>query len=704
MSAGYLRRMYWRLTGIVMLVVVGALAANSYLSHQTFEEALVPEMEKKAVSVGASVRLLIQKAIGYNIAFSQLYGVEEAFRHVRNENPDFAYIAATNALGEILYQDGKPAEGASVYFRQPGFLIELHESGLGVRMNRIDSQDIVSLPIEVEGDVVGALHVGIDVGFVDDLVLEMMYDVLVILVVTLFFTLELLNWIAGAQLESGLKSLAAVLNRGGGGDFTTTTRGAGEAFGELRQRLEGETKRVNESFAKLSQDLDGARLAPTHERKAGLGAANAAMHTLRERFRFGPAPSNDDLSKDVALAKVRAPLFAFILAEELTRSFLPGYVKELLVSIPGLSPQIVIGLPIVLFMLIVALAQPYLGAFCEKIGHRRAMVYGATIAGAGFLATMLAVTVLDLLLWRSLCAIGYALVFVAAQGYVLVYTTPSNRARGFALFVGAIMVATVCGPSIGGILADNLGERPTFALAAFIAFASILVMRTLPRDGETTATKKSARPPRLSEIGALLLNRRFMTLTGLAAIPAKLILTGVCFYLMPLYIVSVGSTLSMAGRILMIYGVIMVVMGPVAAGWATNRRNRELLVAGGLCASGVGGLLMLASGSVLVVFIAVLMIGFGQSLSISAQSALVSDHCVEEIAQMGDGAVYGVYRLLERLGNAVGPLVASLLVIGIGYEQTFIAFGALLMACGIGFTLTLRLQPRPVVLTTEVRK
>ena len=47
MSAGYLRRMYWRLTGVMMLVVIGALAANSYLSHRAFEEALVPEMERR---------------------------------------------------------------------------------------------------------------------------------------------------------------------------------------------------------------------------------------------------------------------------------------------------------------------------------------------------------------------------------------------------------------------------------------------------------------------------------------------------------------------------------------------------------------------------------------------------------------------------------------------------------------------------------
>ena len=51
-----------------------------------------------------------------------------------------------------------------------------------------------------------------------------------------------------------------------------------------------------------------------------------------------------------------------------------------------------------------------------------------------------------------MCALGYAMVFVAAQGYVLDRTGHDNRAQGFALFIGAIMVATVCGPSIGGIV------------------------------------------------------------------------------------------------------------------------------------------------------------------------------------------------------------------------------------------------------------
>jgi hypothetical protein len=54
------------------------------------------------------------------------------------------------------------------------------------------------------------LHLGVDVRFVDDLMLEMLYDVLVVLVVSLFFTLELLHFMAGARLEQALGALGDV--------------------------------------------------------------------------------------------------------------------------------------------------------------------------------------------------------------------------------------------------------------------------------------------------------------------------------------------------------------------------------------------------------------------------------------------------------------------------------------------------------------
>jgi MFS family permease len=693
-TPSYLRGIYLRLAGVVMLVVIAALAANAYLSHRAFEAALAPEMAKKVASGGASARQLVLKAMEHQLAFRELYGVEQTFDELKRSIPDIAYVAVTDAQGEVVYQRFDAPAGAETHFRQPQVLAALNTPEISPPAVRIADQYMVSMPIVTSLQPVGMLHIGVSVDFVDRIVLDMLLDVLVVLVVALFFTLELLNFMAGSRLEAALKSLGDTVERGAAGDFTPLRlRAPAAAFATVLQLLEDLRARVNAGYAALARDIDHSRRVPAHERPPGLAAAQNGLQALGQRFRFG-AGDAAVRADDGQLAKIRAPLFVFILAEELTRPFLPGYIKSLVVPIPGapwLAPEVVIGAPIALFMLIVALGQPFLGAWAQRVGHRHAMLVGAATAAVGFIASAFAHSVIDLLLWRSLCALGYGLVFVAAQGHVLEHATTSNRARSFALFVGAIMVATVCGPSIGGILADNIGERWTLGVAAMLALGSMGAIRLLPRQSSDAAAAQAAsRAPTWREIGGLLFNARFMTVTGLAAMPAKVLLTGVCFYLVPLYVLSLGSTQSVVGRILMIYGVVMVVVSPLAASLATSRHRMEWLVGAGLLLSGLGTLLVTASDHVGWVFVAVFMVGLGQSLSIAAQSALVREHCDNEVAAMGEPAVYGVYRLLERLGNALGPMLAAGLLLAFGYRTGFVAVGATVALCGLVFLIVTR--------------
>ena len=62
---------------------------------------------------------------------------------------------------------------------------------------------------------------------------------------------------------------------------------------------------------------------------------------------------------------------------------------------------------------------------------------------------------------------------------------------------------------------------------------------------------------------------------------------------------------------------------------------------------------------------------------------------------MGAPAVYGVYRLIERLGNALGPLLAAVLVLTFGYRASFVMTGALVMLCGACFVMATRRTQGP---------
>ena len=170
-----------------------------------------------------------------------------------------------------------------------------------------------------------------------------------------------------------------------------------------------------------------------------------------------------------------------------------------------------------------------------------------------------------------------------------------------------------------------------------------------------------------------------------------------CFYLVPMYMLSIGANQAMTGRILMVYAVVMVMLGPLTAGLATSRQRMEWLVGGGLLVSGLGGVLMLAGGGVGWVFTATALIGIGQSLSMAAQSALVTERCPADVARLGEHTVYGVYRLLERLGNAIGPMAAGLLALHYGHRIGFVAIGGLAMVCGVAFLLTTQREARPAL-------
>jgi MFS family permease len=695
----YLWRIYWRLAGVIMVCVVVALAVVSYFSHRVFDRELVPETEQKAATVANSVRALVLKATSYGVPFQELYGVDQTFGEVFEENPEFTYAAITDIDGNLLFQRGREPEGAREYFRAPAVLAVGLDPMATWKATRVGGQYFIAMPISSDKPL-GILHMGIDAKFVDNVLLEVLLDVVVVLVVSLFFTLELLNFMAGARLASGLGEFGQQVERMRTGDFTATARiRANDEIGRLLRRIDAAIDHLNVRYEFLVGELEEKLRTATGPRREALKPAMAALEGIRARFRFGSAPASAE-GDEMNLNRIRAPLFAFILAEEMTRSYLPTYVNQLLVPIPFLSPQVVIGLPIILFMLIVALGQPYLGSWSERVGRRRAMLIGASIATVGFAATSLAFNLFDLLLWRSLCALGYAMVFVAAQGYVLDRTGHANRAQGFALFIGAIMVATVCGPSIGGILADNIGFRLSFAVSGVMALISILAIARLPSTDVRTpaATARATRAPRMREIMALVFNKRFMTLTGLAAVPAKVILTGVCFYLVPLYIVSIGNTSAMAGRMLMVYAVMMVMIVPLSASLSDNSMRRDRYVSIGLIISGLSGMLLLVSDSFLVLFGVVFLLGLGQAMSIAAQSALVAEHCHEEIRIYGHDAVYGVYRLLERLGNAMGPLIASLLVLVWGYQGAFVAISGMVLVCGIAFTIATRgldVEPLP---------
>lgn len=664
--AGYFRRRGVLATGAVLAVVLGAIALLVALLLPAFEASLAPQALDKARTAARSLADTVGHGAALDIPLERLVGVDELLAQAAARNPEFAHLELRGA-GSALAAYGAPAPAGALQ---------------------------VSVPVPGYELARAEIAIAIDPGYLRGQLREIAMDLAVVAVVALFVSLELLYLLAGGLLADAAR-LRAQLAAFARGAFVELPPPAWLGA-RLGAALEARRAALAAAYAEA---VAGAAAAFRERAQRGREAARPRVRALRElrshaifEDRRGSRGSQEAA---LMLGAMRAPFFLLLLADDLSRSFLPVFAAGLPNGGLALSPELVASLPVSVFLLVVALSQPVMGGWSERIGHRRSFLAAAAIALAAHLASALAPSLPLLLSSRAVGGAAWAIAFVAAQGYVLDHTDARTRTAGLAAFVGIIMVSLACGPSIGGILADGLGYRPTLlAAAVFAAVALALAWRRLPADPPTAAQA----PVRL-KLARALANRRFLALLIFAAVPAKLILIAYCYYLIPLYIVDRGSTSAMAGRLIMLYSVMMVLLVPAMARWAVVLRARRAMqpeapfVAAGLALSGIAGLAMALPLGLAAPLLVVLLLGLGQSLSISPQAAMVAEICADEIRVLGQGAVYGVYRLVERLGNAAGPLVGAALLAAMDFEGAFVAIGAAVLACALLFALVF--LPRP---------
>ena len=404
-----------------------------------------------------------------------------------------------------------------------------------------------------------------------------------------------------------------------------------------------------------------------------------ACQHIDDRYRFA---GGTELRLRSAM-QMRVPLFLFMFAEELPRSFLPLFVARLSPADAVISDEVLFGLPIALFMLAGAITVPFGARLADRFGARQVFLAGIAPATVGYVGTFLAHGYYDLIGWRILSGFGYGLIFIAAQAWVAENTHERSRAQDMSVFVGAVFAATICGPSIGGILAGRIGYEATFLISAALALVSGLIVYGM-LDG-TVKNRPLVRTATVSEEWrALLSDGRLFAVTIFAAIPGKLILAGFLFYLVPLYLSELGNRQSVIGWMIMLYGVSTLLCMPLAARYADRFGRHAAVVATGGVLAGLGCMASLSDATVggasNAVMIAILALGIGHALSLASQLAIVQE-VASRHHHLGQASVIGAYRLVERAGMVLGPIVAGVLAASFGYQGAIVGIGVIVLVC-----------------------
>lgn len=645
-------------------VVLLSSALSSYLAFGKLEEIYAPAMESKASTVGKSVNALISKLLSYGVPFERLHGLDKELSQILEDHPEISYITVRDPSGEPLYVGKRTTAKTNE-----------------AKKTEMRSREIV-LPVVVDGNRLGTLHVGQNKAFIANQLRSILYDIITVVIVAILMAIEMLLFLTTFTITAPIQSLTTLMQRVSHGDLTVGRPSrSGDEVDRFSTRLNLVVDQINTTYHSLA---DKCRVVCNGPLSTGKCHAAEGLAKLRSVFRFREA-SAADLTEQ-RLSFVRPPLFLLIFSESMSLSFFPLYVDSLYTPIAGIPKDFIIGLPISLFMLIWALSLPPAGQWSDAHGRRRAFMLGAGITAAGLILTGFADGMLQLLVYRCLTAIGYGLVFITAQGYVTDNTTEQNRAKGMATFLSGFFSGSLCGAAIGGILAARIGYQQTFLLSSLLSLASALFVyqfiKEKPRENVGTLRKL-----RLLDLKNLLTNPRFLAITFLSAIPAKVCLTGFLYYTGPLYLKFLGNDSSAAGRILMAYGLAIILISPLSARMVDRfGRRLHFVVVGGFL-SGVSLLVLYFDQSLFGMLAAVCLLGLAHAIGISPQLSMISALPQKPEKAVPFGATIGIFRLVERLGNVGGPMIAAIWITLFGYPGTFLIFGAYM----IGSTLLLLL-------------
>jgi MFS family permease len=687
----YLQKTAAQFASLLLVVLLGGLACISVWAIAEFEKGLMPEVEGKSVTVGKSITALIERAMSKEIAIHDLVGVEDLLRTTREKNREIGILAIADPAGKVLYSDGSITGAMKAHFLSDGRGPQADLSAgpsaaadnpgpanLVPPSSLVDEVFLIRLPIMADDEIKGFLHIGAKASYVRGIQQETFLDILVVLVVAFFIAIEILTFFSARgeflELIDFLKAVPGIA----AGNFGFRTRRP--ATWPLTAKIYGALERLQADYGRLK-----AKIQAESQRCARPLSGKPVCAQLDDFSTRYVIPDGGAQGTFEAMKVMRAPFFLFLMAEDLSRTFLPAFAASLYTPIEGISPGFIMGLPIMVFMLIVALSQPLLGGWSDRVGERKALLVGGLIALLAHLGTTFAFGVYDLLVWRAMAGVAWGIMFVGCQGIVLKSTSGATRTRGLAFFVGIIMISSACGPALGGILAEGIGFRGVLGLSSLLVLGAIgLTWRHIP-DG---ASQNPRDRPTVRQLLALLGNGRFVMFLLTAAMPSKIILIGFCFYLIPLYMPMLDSSSAMAGRLIMLYAIMMVLLVPLASRWAVRPNRHWMFVVIGLLLSGLGGLMPLLLPPFIGVIALVALLGVGQAFSIAPQTAMVPELCPEQVRQLGESTVLGIYRLIERIGNALGPLVAALLLHWFSFPQTFAGIGGLLLVSAVIFGLT----------------
>ncbi|MBO5092795.1 MAG: MFS transporter [Lachnospiraceae bacterium] len=389
--------------------------------------------------------------------------------------------------------------------------------------------------------------------------------------------------------------------------------------------------------------------------------------------------------KPAALSYVRQLAFLFYFASRLSSAFIPIMAKSFGETFLGMSESGAAGLPQSAETLLTCVAIFATTELLTRKGWKLPFGVGILLVALGTFLSALSPTLLAFIAARAVVGLGYGFCWMTLRNLALFGKDDGEQAWGFSMLNAGLYAGMNCGSSLGAILAEQFGYRSVFFMAAALTLlCSFAIIRM-----ENAVLRKREEEPEEAD-GQTLERERFGLRETLQAVSfSVLMIAPSCFaasylsYFLPLYFESIGRGVSDVGRAQLLYGVVIVYIGPKLSEFLIGKDKKLLLSNYGYNLLFSAGFLVLGClGGTKGAFFAALCLAVADSFGFSVQNNYFL--ALPSVRRMGASRSLSYLSFLKKMSEMLGPTVFALALI-LGYEPGVRFLGILFLAAAALF-------------------
>ncbi|MCB1956598.1 MAG: hypothetical protein KDG55_13035 [Rhodocyclaceae bacterium] len=628
-------RLQIRLIALVSGIVLATLVAVGLSTLSAFDRAISPELEKRSRLIGTQVRTELQRILELGVPFESMSGLDRYLLKALQDFDEVDRIAVMTADGTIVAEASRPtAPGPAA-----GHGREAH------------------LPVLDGSRVVGQILVRLDPRVIQDRLQDVFLDVLVLGIAAVLVAVELVLALVARSVAQPLARIDELLDQQAGGDFRRRIPRSGiGGLGRVARRLNDHASDLAERFGAL-----------TERSRAALASEGGLRIAARIPLPMRPS----------AVGDIRVALFLYSAATEVGTAFMPVFARA--VTRPDwLAAEWAAALPLLAYLTALALLAPIGGGLARRHGPRRLFLAAIvpTMVSLGGLAaadSLAAVTA-----WRSLLAVAYALATVSCHEYALRAGTGSQGTRGVSAFLSVIFAGVFCGSTLGGVLAGRFGYGAAFLAGAMVCcVAGLLAARSMA--GEAGDPEPALPQTAVATAAGRRPAGGFLALLFCLVVPLQATTAIVVWYLVPLMLANAGAGPAEITRVVMLYYLAAILVGPVSSRLAERGTALPVLVVIG--AVGAAAALGAASQSLSApaLALAITALGAAHALQRAPQHAIASEWTRRQAGSLG------ALRLMERLGAIIGLACSAMLLQGQPATSSLAQLGLVVVTAALAF-------------------